>query len=114
MSSQRPLQVVADPYVTACRYLSYTVSGYIVDSNGNQINFNSTSISTGYDGYTKFWAYLTGILRLSDDRTAVKLAFVVNNREAVSFINFNLPLKAGYHMFVVKTEITGQTAYTTL
>ena len=114
MSSQRPLQVVADPYVTACRYLSYSVSGYVVDSNGNQINFNSASISTGYDGYTKFWAYLTGIIRLADDRTVVKIAFVVNGREAVSLTNFTLPLTAGYHMFVVKTEITGQSAYTTM
>lgn len=114
MSSQRPLLVIADPYVTVARYLSYSVSGYVVDSNGNTINFNAASISTGYDGYTKFWSYLTGILRLSADRTIVKIAFVVNGREAVSLANFQLPLTAGYHMFVVKTEITGQTAYTTL
>ena len=110
----RPLQVLMDPYVVAARYLSYSVSGYVVDSAGNTINFLSTSISTGYDGYTRYWAYLTGILRLTSPRTIVKIAFVVNGREAVSFVNFSLDLAEGYHMFVVKSEITGQTATTTL
>ena len=114
MSTQTQLQVLADPYVTAARYLSYSVSGYAVDSNGNQINFLSTSISTSYNGYTQYTAYLTGILRLTSDSTIVKLAFVVNGREAVSFVNFQLPLKAGYHMFVVQSSVVGQTATSTL
>lgn len=113
-TTQRPLQVLADPFVTVARYLGYSVGGYVVDDKGNTINFLSASISTGYDGYTKFWAYLSGVWKVDVDSNIVKVAFVVNDREAISLVNFILPIKAGYHMFVIKTEITGQTAYTTL